>query len=109
MTMNRILRRPRDEPDGAPQAGTFWELRTDNAFFYLDARTAQRILRLLGRWWAPRWIAFTDRAGSQVRLRRTDVRTLVESTPTTRAAERRLEIALEAEDRAQRPPWMEGL
>ena len=110
MTINRIIPRPRDEPDEAPRAGTYWELRTERfVAFCIDARTAQRILALLGRWWAPRWITFRDVAGSQVRVRRGDIRSLVESTPTTRAADRRLEVALEAEEREQRPPWMEGL
>ena len=109
MTINRIQHRPREQPDGAPRAGTYWVLRTEKGLFYLDTRTAHRIMRLLGRWWAPRWLAFADRAGSQVRVRRADVRTLAESTPTTRAADRRLELALEVEEREQRPPWMEGL
>lgn len=110
MTINRIIPRPTAEsPDGAPRAGTYWVLRTERMSMYVDARTAQRISALIGRWWAPRWLAFRDLAGSQVRVRRADVRSLVESTPTTRAADRRLEMALEGEEREQRPPWMEGL
>ena len=109
MTINRIAFRPEEAEGGTPRAGTYWELRTEKSWFHIDARTAQRVQRLMRRWWAPRWLAFADLSGSQVRIRRADVRSLAESTPTTRAAERRLEIALEAEEREQRPPWMEGL
>ena len=110
MSMNRITNRPTaDLPGGTPRAGTYWVLRTEKISLYVDARTALRIARQLGRWWGPRWLAFRDRAGSTVRVRRADVRSLVESTPTTRAADRRLELALEGEEREQRPPWMEGL
>ena len=84
-------------------------LRTEGGWFYLDPATALRIQRSIRRWWGPRWLAFTDRTGSRACLRRADVRTLDESTPATRAEERRLEMALEAEQKEQRPPWMEGL
>ena len=109
MTINRIAFRQVEEDGEAPRAGTYWVLRTALGWFYLDPPTAARVQRVIRRWWAPRWLTFTDRAGSRVCIRRDDVRTMDESTPATRAAERRMEMALEAEQKEQRPPWMEGL
>lgn len=110
MTINRIARLTTEqEGEGAPRAGTYWVLRTESGWFYLDPPTAMRIQRIIRRWWGPRWLTFTDRAGSRACIRRADVRTLDESTPATRAEERRLEMALEQEQKEQRPPWMEGL
>lgn len=109
MTINRIARLPADQGGGAPHAGSYWVLRTDGGWFYVDSPTALRIQRSIRRWWGPRWLTFTDRAGSRVCIRRADVRTLDESTPATRAAERRLELALEEEQKQERPPWLEGL
>ena len=110
MTINRIaFRQTEEEEGGAPRAGTYWVLRTDSGWFYLDTPTAMCVQRTLRRWWVPRWLTFTDRTGSRVCIRSADLRNLDESTPSTRAAERRLEMALEAEQKEQRPPWMEGL
>jgi hypothetical protein len=108
MTINRIG--PWLPPlDGAAGAGTWWVLRARCGGYYLSATVARRIQRQLGRWWAPRWIAFTDLSGSQVCLRRADVRALVESTPATRAADRRNERAREEEEKADEPPpWADG-
>lgn len=109
MTINRIRELPPEIPDGMSRAGSYWELRTEGAFLQVDERTAQWVARAVSRWWGPRWLAITDRNGSRVRIRRRDVLSLVESTPATRASDRRMEQALEGEERTQRPPWMEGL
>ena len=98
---------PRLPPGGAPSAGAFWVLRAECGGWYLDARTARMLQRTLARWWPPRWIAFTDLTGARVVVRRQDVRALLECTIASRAAERRLERALQAELEADRPGWMD--
>ena len=93
-----------------PSAGTYWVLRMECGGYYLGAAAARHVERQLGRWWAPRWLAFTDLTGSRIRVRRCDVRALVRSTPATRAADRRLERALEQEEKEEkrdRPDWLD--
>lgn len=112
MTINRIGPfLPPETADGAPRVGTFWFLRLACGGYLIDTRTARRIARLLDRWWdirPRRWITFRDLAGSEVRVRRADIRALVEATPTTRAGDRRIERAREAEEKADSPPpWAE--
>lgn len=109
MIVNRIRQLPPELPDGAPRAGSYWILRTENVRLLADERTAQRIMRLLRRWWRPRWISITDRHGARVRLRPADIVLLYESTPITRASDRRMDMALETEENMQRPPWLDGL
>ena len=110
MTTNRIARwlaRGTGESD-APRVGSYWVLHTASGGYYLDPRTARTLARVLARAWPRRWIRFRDLAGSEVLVRRCDVRALVETTPTTRAADRRLDRAREVEERAdQPPPWAE--
>ena len=108
MTTNRIgLFLPPVTEDGPPRVGGFWYLRLACGGYYIDARTARRIARMLDRWWGlayPRWLRFRDLAGSEIVVRRADIRALIETTPTTRAADRRFERAREAEEKADEPP-----
>ena len=112
MTPNRIGPfLPPAEEGGAPRIASYWVLRLACGGYLIDPRTARRIARQLDRGWGllpPRWITFRDLAGSEIRIKRSDIRGLVETTPTTRAADRRIERARDAEEKADAPPpWAE--
>ena len=106
--MNRltaILETPAEESP----PGDYFVLRGAFGWFLLSAETARTIERQLDRRWPPRWITFRDLVGSHSRVRASLVHSLFESTATQRAAERRLERARQAEERADARPWEDPL
>ena len=89
----------------APQLGDYWMVRGEFGGFAVRAAVAARIERELDRRFPPRWIHFTDLAGSRVRVRSAQVRCVVEATAAQRATDRQLDRAREKEEEADRRPW----
>jgi hypothetical protein len=67
--------------------------------------TADYVEAALSRWWVPRWLVFRDRSGSRIRVRTSLIRSVGESTPEQRAADRKIDRARKREEKADRSPW----
>jgi hypothetical protein len=102
--MNRIARFF-DESSDIPVYGDFVVVFGDFGRFGVSHEVARQIVAALDQWFVPTWIEFSDRVGSLVRVRSREIRALVESTVTQRAADRRLERARNEEEDGDRRPW----
>jgi hypothetical protein len=94
-----------EEPEEPSTAESYYLVETSQYWFAVSSETAQWIERQLGRWWGPRWLAFTDLWGARRRVRRSDVDYISESTPAVRAAGRAFRRARKLEEKADRRPW----
>ena len=74
---------------------------------YVTRAVAEAVMAQLGRRWPPRWITFTDLAGSTVTIRSRLVQGVRERTGAQRAAARAFHRARRLEDKAERRPWEE--
>jgi hypothetical protein len=101
--LNRLKPYMNEPDDGS--AGDYYVVLADFEAFYVSGAVADRIGRTLRRRWPPRWIRFTDLAGSDVQLRARLVRSVQECTAAQRAAARELRRAQHREERADRRPW----
>ena len=95
-----------DRPE-APGLGDYWMVRGEFGGYAVRPAVAAAIERELDRRWPRRWISFTDIAGSRVRVRSAQIRTLVEATAAQRATDRELDRARTAEEEADRRPWVD--
>ena len=102
--MNRITRYLEEAPED-PTYGDFYVVAGEFGRFEVTPAVARRIAVTLDRWIRPPWITFHDRAGSRIRVRPRQVRTLIECTAEQRAIERKLERAREEEEKSDRRPW----
>lgn len=93
-----------NEPDEA-SAGDYYVVLANLDTYYVSREVADRVARLLQRRWPPRWIRFTDLAGSDVRVRSRLIQSVQECTTSQRAAARELRRARYREERADRRPW----
>lgn len=100
--LRRLIEPPDEEP--AP-ADDYFEVVCQSDVYYIARETAERISRLLGRRWPPRWIRFTDIWGADVRVPARSVLSLRESTVAQRQREREFRRARRCEDKADRRPW----
>lgn len=87
------------------RVGAFFAVRGEFGVFYVTRAMAERIERALDRRDVPSWLKFTDWVGSRIRLRSAGIRSIVEVTPEQRSAERKLDRALEREEKADRRAW----
>jgi hypothetical protein len=94
-----------DESTDTPPYGDFVVVFGDFGRFGVSHEVARQIVAALDQWFVPTWIEFSDRVGSLVRVRSREIRALVESTATQRAADRRLERARNEEENEDRRPW----
>ena len=102
--MNRLT--PFFAEDEEPQvADEYFVVETSQYWFAVTRETAQRIERLLDRWWGPRWITFTDLYGARRRILRSAVDFISDSTPSQRAAGRAFRRARKLEEKADRRSW----
>ena len=102
--MNRI-RAFLEEAMPEPQYRDFVVVTGGFGWARVTHETARTIELALARWWTPRWIVFHDLAGSRIRVRTREIRTLTESTAAQRAVDRRIDRDREAEEKADRSPW----
>ncbi|HEX6060211.1 MAG TPA: hypothetical protein VFZ11_14470 [Gemmatimonadaceae bacterium] len=101
MYTNRIKELLDDE---AP-LGDYWVVQGPMWWARVSPATAAAIERRITRLIRPRWIVFTDLAGSRIRVRAEMVRGLCECTAEQRATDRRLDRAQRREEKADRKPW----
>jgi hypothetical protein len=87
------------------RVGAFVAVRGDFGVFYVTQTMAERIERALDRCDVKLWLKFTDWAGSRVRIRAAQIRSIVEITPEQRANDRKLWRALRREEKADRRAW----
>ena len=94
------------EPEPARPERDFWEVASEDGWYYVSQETAQEIARQLARARPPRWMRFRDLFGSEIRIRSRDVHRIAECTAAQRAAERGFRRALREEDERSDPrPW----
>lgn len=87
------------DEDGEPsQRLDFVVVRTKTSSFHLTRAEGARVVERLGRWFAPRWITFSDMHGSLVTLPTSAIREIFDSGPASRASEAALNIALLVEN-----------
>ena len=87
------------------RVGAFFAVRGEFGVFYVTPTMAERIERALDRRDVHQWLKFTDWAGSRVRIRAAQIRSIVEVTPEQRTTERKLYRALRLEQKADRRAW----
>ena len=106
--MNR-LKQYLGEADEPQDSGSesYWVIETEGYYFIITYAEAERLGRLVNRWWGPRWLTFTDSWGARRRILRRDVNHLCESTPDIWAAARAHQRARKLEDKADRRAWEE--
>jgi hypothetical protein len=102
--MNRIKRFVEEPPD-IPELGDFYTVAGEFGRFAVDRDVARHIKAVLDSWRPRRWIEFRDRAGSLIRVRPRQIRSIIESTAAQRAIDRKLERAQQDEENADRRPW----
>jgi len=76
----------------------FVVVRTSHGSYYLSRREGARIAAVVGRWFTPRWIEFTDLDGALVRLRPRNVQLVFDSSPSMRYRETARSFALQREE-----------
>lgn len=89
----------------APVHTDYWIVQFQRGGAVVSRTSALRIERALDRRWSGRWIRFTDLFGSRLRVRRDQIVALRESTAPQRRRDRRLDRALERENKADRCEW----
>ncbi len=88
-----------------PAYGDFFVVAGEFGRAFVTHEVASYIRSVLDRRFVPRWIEFRDRVGSLVRVRTRHIDVLVESTVEQRMADRMLDRARAAEEKADRRPW----
>lgn len=81
-----------------PKRLEFVMVRTENLRFHLTRAEGARVVSRLERWWAPRWVTFTDLHGSVVTLQKSAIREIFDTGPASRFAEQVFNRALMRED-----------
>lgn len=95
-----------EEPEKKEPQGDFWVIYGTCGMFYVSEEVAREVEQKLDRrWWAPRWVRFTDLAGSRVRVLAREIQSVYESTAEQRTTERAFHRARREEDKADRLPW----
>jgi hypothetical protein len=102
--MNRI-QHLFDEPSEHPSAGEFFVVAGEFGRVFVTREVAEALRATFRRLIVPTWLEFRDQVGSLVRVRSRHVMVIVESTPETRAADRRHDEARSAEENSNRRPW----
>ena len=87
------------------RVGAFFAVRGEFGVHYVTQAMAERIERALDRRDVVQWLKFTDWAGSRVRIRAAQIRSIVELTPEQRTTGRKLYRALRREEKADRRAW----
>ena len=75
----------------------YW-LVTPRCSYPVSAVMGEHVERQVNRWPRPRWITFVDLAGARIRLRASEVVGFEQSSPETRAWQRRVLDQMRAED-----------
>ena len=101
--MNRILAYL-GEPEERRPGGDYHVVAGLFGTFYVTAETARAVERRLDRGWG-RWVVFRDLSGSRIRVRRSLVYGVYESTAEQRRADRAFYRALSEEGEADPRPW----
>ena len=84
--MHDTIRRSEEHERIPPEAGDYFVIQTrDSSWFYVSTAMARAIDRRLERFFRPRWITFIDIVGSRIRLRTTDIMSMVQCTAAQRA------------------------
>ena len=104
--MNRILAYLAEPEERRPQ-GDYFVVAGYFGTFYVTAETARAIERSLDRRWGRRWIVFRDLSGSRLRVLRSQVYGVYESTAEQRRTDREFYRALQQEGEADPRPWEE--
>lgn len=81
-----------------PKRLEFVMVRTENLRFHLTRAEGARVVSRLERWWAPRWVTFTDLHGSVVTLQKSAIREIFDTGPASRFSEQVFNRALIRED-----------
>src|SRR5687768_9164513 len=102
--MNR-LKEYFGEPPEPERTGDFFEIDSYSGSFAVSREAAVEIERSLDALPPPRWIVFTDLAGSRHRMLTEQIRCISESTSATRAADRAFQRERRQEDKKDRRPW----
>ncbi len=93
------------EPEERAPADDYFEILCESEFHYVSRETARSIVRQLRRAWVPRWIRFTDLAGSEVEVRSRLIESVHESTTVQRQARRDIQRARKQERKTDPRPW----
>ena len=101
--MNRMTGYFEKPPEG--EYGDFFVVAGEFGAACVSSETATQIEAVLDRKHVPKWIVFDDRAGSRLRVRTRQIRSIGESTATQRAEDRRLERARQREEQDDHRPW----
>jgi hypothetical protein len=101
--MNRISQYVEESPN--EEYGDYYIVTGHFGAVSITNETAARIDEVLDRASVPEWIVFDDRAGSRVRVRTCQIRSMVESTAAQRAEDRRFDRARQREEQEDRRPW----
>jgi len=91
--------------DSEDEYGEFFVVAGEFGAACVTRETVERIEAVLDRRDVPTWISFQDRVGSRLRVRSALIRSIGESTPAQRAADRRLERARQREEKEDNRPW----
>lgn len=81
-----------------PRRLEFVMVRTENLRFHLTREEGARLVARLERWWAPRFVTFTDLHGSVVTLSTSAIREIFDTGPASRFSEQVFNRALMRED-----------
>lgn len=76
----------------------FVVVRTTHGVYHVNRFEGARIADLLDRWWAPRWLEFTDVHESIIRIRTRNVLAMFDTSYTMRFSERALTVMLDREE-----------
>lgn len=94
MLINRLTGWSSEEP---PVRFDYWVIRTRTDSFLVSEAEAERVMGLVRRRFAPRWIGFRDLCGARIRVLSEHVVLVGESTTEQRAYDRRFREALDRE------------
>jgi hypothetical protein len=103
--MNRLteyFEEPAEEPSSY---GDFFVISGAFGTACVTRETAEYVERQLDVRPPPAWIVFSDRVGSRVRVRTSQIRCVCESTAEQRAGDRKLDRARRLEEKSDRLPW----
>ena len=101
--MNRMTAYFEKPPED--EYGDFFVVAGDFGAACVTSETATQIEAVLDRTQVPTWIVFDDRAGSRLRVRTRQIRSIGESTAAQRAEDRRIDRARQREEKDDHRPW----
>lgn len=97
--MSNITQRPRGRSQPSQERNAeFVVVRTTHGIYHVTRFEGARIADQLGRWWAPRWLEFTDVHESIIRIRTRNVLAMFDTSMTMRFSERALGLMLDREE-----------